>query len=130
MLYESLTQQIIGAAIEVHRHLGPGLLESTYRAALAHELYLRHLSFREEVELPVQYKGITLGDEKYRIDFIIDEKVIVEAKAVIQMHPIFQAQTLTYMQHAKIEVGLLINFNAEKLVDGVHRLIKTFDHAM
>ena len=125
MLHEKLTEQIIGAAIEVHRHLGPGLLESTYRAALAHEFHLRGLAFRKEVELPVRYKGVILGDEKYRIDFIVEEKVIVEAKAVIQMHPIFQAQTLTYMQHAKIEVGLLINFNVEKLVDGVHRLIKT-----
>lgn len=68
-----------------------------------------------------------MGDEKYRINFIVEEKVIVEAKAVIQMHSIFQAQTLTYMQHTKIEVGLLINFNVEKLVDGVQRLIKTFD---
>ncbi len=126
MLHEKLTEQIIGAAIEVHRHLGPGLLESTYRAALAHEFNLRGLAFRKEVELPVHYKGVKLGDEKYRIDFIVEEKVIVEAKAVIQMHAIFQAQTLTYMQHTKIEVGLLINFNVEKLVDGVHRLIKTF----
>jgi GxxExxY protein len=127
MLHEKLTEQIIGAAIEVHRHLGAGLLESTYRAALAHEFNLRGIGFRKEVELPVQYKGIKLGDEKYRINFIVEEKVIVEAKAVIQMHSIFQAQTLTYMQHTKIEVGLLINFNVEKLVDGVQRLIKTFD---
>ena len=126
MLHEKLTEQIIGAAIEVHRHLGAGLLESAYRAALAHEFSLRGLAFRKEVELPVLYKGVKLGDEKYRLDFIVEEKVIVEAKAVVQMHSIFQAQTLTYMQHAKIEVGLLINFNVEKLVNGVHRLIKTF----
>ena len=125
MLHENLTEQIIGAAIEVHRHLGPGLLESTYRAALAHEFNLRRLPFQKEVEQPVRYKGVVLADEKYRIDFIVASKVIVEAKAVLEMHPIFQAQTLTYMKHTDIEVGLLINFNVERLVDGVERLIRT-----
>ena len=127
MLHEDLTERIIGAAIEVHRHLGPGLLESTYRAALAHELNLRDIPFRKEVIQPVRYKGVLLADEEYRIDFVVDKRVIVEAKAVLKMHPIFKAQTLTYLKHAKIEVGLLINFNVERLVDGVDRLIRTID---
>ncbi len=127
MLHDDLTEKIIGAAIEVHRHLGPGLLESTYRAALAHEFNLQSLPFQKEVEQPVRYKGVILGDEKYRVDFIVDGKVIVEAKAVLKMHPIFKAQTLTYMKHAGIEVGLLINFNVERLVDGVERLVKTLE---
>lgn len=125
MLYEDLTEGIIGAAIEVHRILGPGLLESTYKAALAHELYLRKIPFQREFEITVDYKGVKLGDEKYRIDFLIDQKVILEAKSVLEMHPVFTAQTLTHMKHAKIKVGLLINFNVERLVDGLSRLINT-----
>ena len=114
MLYEELTEKIIGAAIEVHRILGPGLLESTYKAALAHELYLQKIPFRREVEIAVKYKGTTLADEKYRIDFLIDQKVILEAKAVLDMHPVFTAQTLIHMKHAEIKVGLLINFRTWK----------------
>ena len=127
MLFEELTERIIGAAIEVHRFLGPGLLESTYKAALAHELNLKGISFERELKLPVEYKGFKLNEEFYRIDFLIDEKVILEAKSVLEMHPIYTAQTLTHMQHAKISVGLLINFNAERLIDGLKRLAKTFD---
>ena len=125
MLYEELTENIIGAAIEVHKILGPGLLESTYKAALAHELYLRKIPFQREVEITVDYKGVKLGEEKYRIEFLIDKKVIIEAKSVLEMHPVFTAQTLTHMKHAKIKVGLLINFNVEKLIDGLSRLINT-----
>lgn len=125
MLFEDLTEKIIGAAIEVHRILGPGLLESTYKAALAHELHLRKIPFQREVEITVDYKGVKLGDEKYRIDFLIDKKVILEAKSVLEMHTVFTAQTLTHMKHAKIKVGLLINFNVERLVDGLDRLINT-----
>lgn len=125
MLYEELTEKIIGAAIEVHRLLGPGLLESTYTAALAHELDLRKIPFKREVELAVDYKGVKLRDKKYRIDFLIDKKVILEAKSVLEMHPVFTAQTLTHMKHAKIKVGLLINFNVERLIDGLKRLINT-----
>jgi GxxExxY protein len=125
MLYEELTEKVIGAAIEVHRILGPGLLESTYKAALAHELYLRKIPFQREVEIAVDYKGVKLGDEKYRIDFLIDNKVILETKSVLEMHPVFTAQTLTHMKYAKIQVGLLINFNVERLIDGLKRLINT-----
>jgi len=124
MVYEELTERIIGAAIEVHRILEPGLLESTYKA-LAHELYSREIPFLREVEIAVDYKGIKLKDEKYRIDFLIDKKVILEAKSVLEMHPIYTAQALTHMKHAKIKVGLLINFNVERLIDGLKRLINT-----
>ena len=125
MLYEELTEKIIGAAIEVHRILGPGLLKSTYKAVLAHELNLRKIPFQREVEIPVEYKGVKLRDEKYRIDILIDNKIIIEAKSVFEMHPVFTAQTLAHMKHAKIKVGLLINFNVERLVDGLNRLINT-----
>ena len=125
MIYEDLTEKIIGAAIEVHRILGPGLLESTYKAALAHEFYLRKIPFKREVQIAVDYKDVKLADEKYRIDFLIDNKVILEAKSVIEMHPIFTAQTLTYMKHAKIKVGLLINFNVARIIDDLKRLINT-----
>jgi GxxExxY protein len=123
--WEESTEKIIGAAIEVHRILGPSLLESTYKAALAHELYLRKIPFQREVEIAVEYKGVKLGDEKYRIDFLIEKKVIVEAKSVLEMQPVFTAQTLTHMKHAKIKVGLFINFNVERLIDGLSRLINT-----
>ena len=125
MIYEDLTEKIIGAAIEVHRILGPGLLESTYKAALAHEFYLRKIPFKREVQIAVDYKDVKLADEKYRIDFLIDKKVILEAKSAIEMHPIFTAQTLTYMKHAKIKVGLLINFNVARIIDDLKRLINT-----
>lgn len=77
--------------------------------------------------MPVEYKGMKLKDEFYRIDFLIDNKVILEAKSVLEMHPVYTAQALTHMQHAKIQVGLLINFNVERLIDGLKRLAKTFD---
>ena len=124
MLYEQLTEKIIGAAIEVHRILGPGLLESSYKAALAHELHLRNIPFTREVQILIDYKGIKLCDTKYRADFIIDNNVILEAKSVLQMPPVYTLQTLTQMKHAKIQVGLLINFNVELLKDGINRFIR------
>ena len=86
---------------------------------------LQKIPFRREVEIAVKYKGTALADEKYRIDFLIDQKVILEAKAVLDMHPVFTAQILTHMKHAEIKVGLLINFSVERLIDGVKRLINT-----
>ena len=124
MLYEQLTEKIIGAAIEVHRILGPGLLELSYKAALAHELHLRNIPFTREVQILIDYKGIKLCDTKYRADFIIENNVILEAKSVLQMPPVYTLQTLTQMKHAKIQVGLLINFNVELLKDGINRFIR------
>ncbi len=117
-----LTHAIIGAAIEVHRELGPGLLESAYEACLAHELSLRGLSFQRQVELPVEYKG-SLVDAGFRVDLIVEGRVIVEVKAVERMISVHEAQVLTYLRLTGRKVGLLINFNTRLLADGVKRLV-------
>ncbi len=124
MLYEQeLTEKIIGAALEVHRTLGPGLLESTYAACLAHELALRGLPFEKEKPLPVRYKDVQL-DCGYRLDFLVDGKVIVELKSVEKLAPLYEAQLMTYLRLAGMRIGLLMNFNVEKLRDGpVRRVI-------
>jgi GxxExxY protein len=116
-----LTQQVIGCAIEVHRNLGPGLLESTYEKCLAHELSLAGIPFATQVPMPVEYKGIVL-DCGYRIDLFIDDYLVVELKAVENVLPIHQAQLITYMKLAEAPVGLLINFNVKLLKDGIRRL--------
>jgi GxxExxY protein len=120
--FDSLSNRVIGCAIEVHRVLGPGLLESTYEQCLAHELRLAGIKFQLEVALPVEYKGICL-DCGYRIDLIIEEKLIVELKSVENIMPIHEAQLLTYMKLAKIPTGLLINFNSKLLRDGIRRFV-------
>ncbi len=123
MLYEKeLTDKIIGAALEVHRTLGPGLLESTYAACLAHELTLRGLPFEKEKPLPVRYKDALL-DCGYRLDFLIDGKVIIELKSVDQLAPIHTAPLMTYLRLTGCQVGLLMNFNVEKLRDGIVRRV-------
>ncbi len=123
MFYEKeLTSKIIGAAIEVHKALGPGLLESAYQTCLARELTLRGIEFEKEKPLPVVYKGeqVECG---YRLDFLVDGKVVVELKAVDGIHPVHEAQLLTYLKLTGCRVGLLINFNVSKLVDGVVRRV-------
>ena len=123
MYYEKeLTGQIIGAAIEVHRELGPGLLESVYQTCLARELSLREVPYEQEKPLPVEYKGIRL-DCGYRLDFIVADKVVVELKAVDKMHPVHQAQLLTYLKLTGCRVGLLINFNVPVLKNGIKRMV-------
>ena len=123
MLYDKeLTGRIIGAAIEVHRALGPGLLESTYQACLAREFSLQGIRFAQQVALPVEYKGIQL-DCGYRLDFLVEEKVVVELKAVSDLHPVYEAQLLTYLKLADCRVGLLINFNVPVLKDGIKRMV-------
>ena len=122
MLYlEDLTEKIIGAAIEVHRTLGPGLLESAYQECLARELTLRKVPFEKEKNLPVEYKGVHV-DCGYRIDFLIDNQVIVELKAVEAVLPIHRAQLITYLKLTGHKVGLLINFNVRQLIKGIERL--------
>ena len=116
-----ITERIIGCAIEVHRILRCGLFESVYRSALAIEFDDAGLSYEREVSLPAIYKGRLLG--KYRVDFIIEDLVIVEVKSVERMHPVFDTQLLTYLRLATKRVGLLINFNSTLLKDGVKRLI-------
>ena len=116
------TSPIIGAAIEVHRHLGPGLLESAYEECLCHELHLKGMEFRRQVELPVIYKGLNL-DCGYRIDLIVRDEVILELKAVEKLLPVHQAQLLTYMRMTAKRVGLLINFNVPRLTQGIVRRV-------
>jgi len=120
--FNVITREIIGAGIEVHRALGPGLLESAYIPCLQHELAARQLRFVTERAVPIVYKGIAL-DTKYRIDLIVEDAVIVEVKAVEQLLQVHQAQVLTYMRLTGCPAGLLINFNVAKLIDGVKRLI-------
>ena len=111
MLYEQeLTSKIIAAAIEVHRALGPGLLESAYLACLVRELVLRGIPIEQEKPLPVEYKGVRL-DCGYRLDLLVNGKVVVELKAVDALHPVHEAQLLTYLKLSGCRVGLLINFN-------------------
>lgn len=121
MLHEAdLTKEIIGAAIEVHRELGPGLLESAYQACLAHELRLRKLDFEQEKPLLVRYKDEWI-DCAYRLDFVIANKVIVETKSVDVLIPIHEAQILSYMKLSGHRIGLLINFNVTILKNGIRR---------
>ncbi len=117
---DPLTGKIIGCAIEVHRALGPGLLESVYQQALECELKIQEIAFKSEHPLPVKYKNMSL-ECGYRIDFLIAGEVIVELKAVEEIKGIHKAQLLTYMKLANIKTGLLINFNVERLVDGITR---------
>jgi GxxExxY protein len=116
-----LTGQIIGAAIEVHRILGPGLLESTYMLCLQFELEIRKLRFVAQQDVPILYKCREL-DAKYRIDLLVADLVVVEVKSVECLLPVHQAQVLTYVRLTGCPAGLLINFNVPKLVDGVKRL--------
>jgi len=120
LIHEATTGGIIAAAVEVHRELGPGLLESAYQSCLCRELGLRGVAFQTEVELPVDDKGIHL-DCGYRIDLLVENKVAVELKSVEKLLPIHHAQLLTYLRLSKMRVGLLINFNVRVLRDGVTR---------
>ncbi|GKW54927.1 hypothetical protein NCCP2140_39800 [Pseudoalteromonas sp. NCCP-2140] len=116
-----LTKKVIGCAIEVHKELGPGLLESSYEACLAYELNKVKLSGQRQIDLPIKYKD-TLIEIGYRLDLIIEKKLIVELKSVEKLLPIHSAQLLTYMKLTNITAGLLINFNSLKLINGVKRL--------
>jgi GxxExxY protein len=119
---DGVTGKIIGAAIEVHRSLGPGLLESTYVECLARELMLRDVAFRREVSLAVEYKGLRL-DCSYRLDLLVADSVVVEVKSVAAIEPVHGAQILTYMRLGGWKLGLLINFNVPILKNGIHRRI-------
>lgn len=116
------TEEIIAAAIEVHRHLGPGLLESAYEACLCRELHLRNLSFQRQIDLPVDYKGVKL-DCGYRLDLLVADSVVVELKCVEHILPIHEAQLLTYLRLTGKRAGLLINFNVPVLRDGLRRMV-------
>jgi GxxExxY protein len=112
---------IIGAAIEVHKHLGPGLLESAYEECLAHEMSLRGMPFERQKPLPVIYKGTQL-DCGYRLDFLVEETVVVELKAIDKLLPIHQAQAITYLKLTRCKLALLLNFNVQLMRNGIKRV--------
>ncbi|MDH4267987.1 MAG: GxxExxY protein [Deltaproteobacteria bacterium] len=120
-----ITKKIIGAAIKVHRELGPGLLESAYEACLAYELVRENLKIERQKSLPINYRKIQL-DCGYRIDLLVEEKVIVEIKAVERIELIHEAQLLSYLKLSGCKVGLLINFNVQVLKQGIRRLVNKF----
>ena len=117
-----ITERIIGCAIEVHRHLGPGLLESTYETCLAYELQLANLNVERQKALPIVYKGITI-DQGYRLDLLVEKQVIVELKAADKLTTVHEAQILSYLRLSKCKVGLLINFNVKLLKYGIRRFV-------
>jgi GxxExxY protein len=121
--HDALTEQVIGAAIEVHRHLGPGLNEALYEAALCHEFELRGIPYSKQVDVPVLYKGKVIG--KTRIDLLVVDRLIVELKACEELSGIHRAQCVTYLTVTGLEVSLLINFNVLVLVDGVKRVVRS-----
>ena len=122
MKFDDLSNKVIGCAIEVHRNLGPGLLESTYEQCLAYELSLKNIKFKTQVSLPVIYKDIKL-DCGYRVDLLVEDKLIIELKSVEELLKIHEAQLLTYLKLSGIKTGLLINFNIELLRDGIKRFV-------
>ena len=121
----SITGEIIGAAIDVHKEIGPGLLEGIYQRCLVYELESRGIGVEAEVPLPVIYKEMKF-DAAYRADLIIDKKIIVELKAVDQMSPLFTAQLLSYLKMSSLTLGLLINFNVGCLTEGVKRVVNNY----
>lgn len=125
MEYNKITDGIIGAAIEAHRTLGPGLLESAYQECLARELLLRSIPFDREVPVPVVYKGVHL-ECGYRLDFLVDKRVVLEIKAVDIIAPVHEAQLVTYLSLGGWQVGLLINFNVLLLRDGIRRRVLNY----
>lgn len=119
---DELTGRIIGAAIEVHRFTGPGLLESTYQACLCHELLLREMPFQPQVALPIEYKELRIPNA-YRIDIVVADAVIVELKSVEKLLQLHETQVITYLRLSGLARGLLINFNAVPLKSGIRRLV-------
>lgn len=122
MELNEVSGHVVDAAMKVHSKLGPGLLESAYEACLAYEIRKRDLNVQTQVALPVQYEGVKL-DAGYRIDLLVDSRLIVELKAVEKMHPIFEAQLLSYLKLSGCKVGLLLNFNVERMRNGVKRMV-------
>jgi GxxExxY protein len=122
MELDHISGKVIQAAIEVHRVLGPGLLESAYEECLCHELGLLGLNYLRQVPLPVNYKGVSL-ECGYRLDLVVEERVIVELKAVSKLEPIHDAQVLTYLKMTGFKLGLLLNFNVSLMRDGIRRIV-------
>ena len=122
-IFPELTRRILGSAIEVHRELGPGLLESTYRACLVHQLLIEGHEVKQEVPVPITYKGSTI-DASFRADLIVDDSALLELKAVERLLPIHESQILTYMKLCNLNIGLLLNFNVPVLKQGVRRFVR------
>lgn len=122
MKEEELTYRIISAAIEVHSHLGPGLLEQVYQACLYQELQMDGLKVRQEVKTAVEYKGIVIASG-FRMDLLVSDLVVVEIKSVESLHPVHIAQVVTYLRASRLQIGLLINFNVKVLKTGIRRVI-------
>lgn len=122
LIHGELTEKVLGAAIEVHRILGPGLLESTYRECLVEQLCASHLEVERESPIAIRYKNIVI-DGAYRADLIVEKKVLVELKSVERLLPIHDAQTLTYLKLSQLRAGLLLNFNTLKLKHGIRRFV-------
>jgi len=120
-----LTERIIGAAIEVHRHLGPGLLETAYDECLCYELRQQGIGFQRQVALPIRYKGLSL-DCNYKLDLLVEDTVVVEVKAIEALLPVHSAQLLTYLKSSGKHVGLLINFNVTMLTKGLKRMVNRY----
>ena len=119
---DQLTEKVIGAAIEVHKHLGPGLLEAAYEECMCYELSLRNMSFKRQLSLPVKYKEVKL-ECGFRIDLVVENKLVIELKSVSKLLPVHEAQLLTYLRLTGIKTGLLLNFNVPFLVDGIKRMV-------
>ena len=122
---KELSDKIIGAAIEVHKILGPGLLENTYERCLVHELVLRGMHAKRQEKQPINYKGLEI-DEGYRIDILVDRKIILELKAVDHLNNIHTAQLLTYLKLSGCKLGYLMNFNVRLLKDGIKRVVNEY----
>ena len=121
MKFDELSNKIIGCAIEVHKQLGPGLLENLYEEAMEHELKSRGIEYKRQKQLEIEYKGNPIGN--YRLDYLIENKVIVELKCVEAIKNIHIAQVMTYLKAENLRVGVLINFNVDKLREGIRRVI-------
>ena len=123
--FRGVTEQVIGACIEIHRQLGPGLLESAYEECLCYELSMRKLSFERQKPLPVKYKGVNL-DCGYRLDLVVEDRIVVELKTVEEILPIHEAQLLTNLKISRLSLGLLINFHVPVLKEGIKRIANNF----
>lgn len=122
----ALTERILGACIEIHRALGPGLLESAYEECLCYELVLADIPFERQMTLPVAYKGVQL-ECGYRLDLLVEKTVVVEIKSIERILPVHEAQLLTYLRLTGVNVGLLVNFHSSVLMNGVKRMVNNFD---
>jgi GxxExxY protein len=118
----AISEKVIGCAIEVHKQLGPGLLESVYEEALCYEFAQIHLSFHRQLRVPVKYKSILLAT-KLRLDLIVEDKVIIDTKSVSSVHPIDRQQLLTYLRLKDVRLGLILNFKVNKMLEGIHRVV-------